>query len=670
MPLAPGTQFAGYTVERLLGTGDNGDVYVARHPRLPRDDALKILRPELSADPAYRAEFHRAADLAASLWHPHIVAVHDHGQHDDQLWIATDYVHGIDAAALLRDHYPTGMPTHEVIAIITAAADALDYAHHHGLLHRHVTPTNILLSQPQPASVPRILLSDFGIAPHPGQAGDPTATTLTLGNVSYSAPEQLLGHPFDGRADQYALAATAYHLLTGTTVFPGDNPVAVLGAHLTTPPPPLGRLHPHLSASDTVFTRALAKKPEQRFARCTDFANALAAALNTPQPTPLGSPAPPAPQQPTWSPSPPSEQTVIRAPTPGAAFPPSLPPAAPPTVPANRRRTRRTLVTLGAIAVVAAIAATGVWIANRTAAQHAAQDREAARLTGQHYLEALAAGDARTAVSLSAHQPATPQLLSDKALHTQLASTPITDIAATLDPNQDAHTPDTQRLLLSATFGPTRSHASIQAHKDHGQWKLDTTTITVTVDKPPNSDAAMKALAVSGNPTNGATQLSVFPGTLQVSSTNPYIDITAPATTLLLDALTTTNQPTIHPVIALNDAGRQASWAAVDARLHYCKNGGPPPPDCPPPKPPPPGVPVGDQPDPNTLKLLNMEKPPELTYDLDANTMVVHITGKAFYAAQGLYNGKPAPIHISGYVDDFVDITKQPPVVLEHRTGG
>ena len=138
MSLAPGEVFAGYTIVRLLGSGGMGEVYLAQHPRLPRQDALKILRTDVSADLDYRQRFIREADLAATLWHPNIVRVNDRGEFNGQLWIAMDFVEGTDAASLLRDRYPVGMPADEVATIIAAIASALDYAHAHDLLHRVV----------------------------------------------------------------------------------------------------------------------------------------------------------------------------------------------------------------------------------------------------------------------------------------------------------------------------------------------------------------------------------------------------------------------------------------------------------------------------------------------------------------------------------------------------
>src|ERR1700761_4498250 len=119
MPLDGGQTFAGYKIVRLLGSGRMGEGYLAQHPRLPRDDALKVLPADISGDPDYRARFNREADLASKLWHPHIVSVHDRGEHNGQLWISMDYVDGLDAGRMLAHRYPAGMPADQVVRIVT-----------------------------------------------------------------------------------------------------------------------------------------------------------------------------------------------------------------------------------------------------------------------------------------------------------------------------------------------------------------------------------------------------------------------------------------------------------------------------------------------------------------------------------------------------------------------
>ena len=326
--LGEGQQVAGYTVLRFLGAGGMGEVYLAQHPRLPRRrDALKLLGRDISSDRNFRDRFMREADLASTLSHQHIVGVYDRGEDQDRLWIAMDYIDGEDAGQLLRRRYPSGMPAELVAAVVTAVGSALDYAHGKGLLHRDVKPANILLSEPEDAAQRRILLTDFGIARALDDVSDLTPTNTTLGTVAYSAPEQLLGQEIDGRADQYALAATAYHLLTGTTMFPASNAAVVIGRHLNAEPPALAATRRELAALDPVLRAALAKNPENRFGSCTDFARAFAeqAHGSSPEPAAPTAPAPvPAPKR-----ADPAGIGQVQSPMPG-------PPAASP-VTTNRR---------------------------------------------------------------------------------------------------------------------------------------------------------------------------------------------------------------------------------------------------------------------------------------------------------------------------------------------
>jgi serine/threonine-protein kinase len=251
-----------------------GEVYLARHPRLPRLEALKILPEDVSADPEFRQRFAREADVAASLWHPGIVAVHDRGKYHGQLWIAMDYVDGTDAAGLVGDRYPHGMPPKDVFEIVSAIAEALDYAHERYLLHRDVKPANILLTDPRDGDR-RILLADFGIAKASNETHGITSTNMTVGSVAYAATEQLMGRRLDGRADQYALACTAFHLLTGRQPFVHSNPAAVIGSHLSAPAPRLSSVRPDLTSMDNVLAKGMAKEPYQRFDTCREFATAL-----------------------------------------------------------------------------------------------------------------------------------------------------------------------------------------------------------------------------------------------------------------------------------------------------------------------------------------------------------------------------------------------------------
>ncbi|CAN1533178.1 STKc_PknB_like domain containing protein [Mycobacteriaceae bacterium] len=280
MPLAVGAEFAGFRIVRELGAGAMGQVYLVEHPRLPRQEAVKVLSEHYTDNQEYRQRFQREAELAASLWHPHLVALHDRGEDNGRLWISMDYIDGTDTARLVRTRYPTGMPVAEAVAIIAAVASALDYAHGRGMLHRDVKPSNILVSE-GPFHEQRIALADFGIARAIDDMVGLTSTNFAIGTVEYAAPEQLRGRAIDTRADQYALAATAFQLLTGSPPFTGSSPVEVISQHLTEPPPSLGDSRPELRSFDGVFTQALAKDPAARFNNCGEFASKLDALVSS-----------------------------------------------------------------------------------------------------------------------------------------------------------------------------------------------------------------------------------------------------------------------------------------------------------------------------------------------------------------------------------------------------
>jgi len=185
-----------------------------------------------------------------------------------------DYIDGTDAGKLLTERYPDGIPAELAAKIVRAIADALDYAHERLLLHRDIKPANILITDPD-AENPRIYLADFGIARWADDTNKLTATDMAVGTVAYAAPEQLMGGEVDGRADQYALAATAFQLLTGKPLFQHGNQAVVISQHISAEPPDIAERRPELAALSPVFRRALAKPPKERFASCRQFARAL-----------------------------------------------------------------------------------------------------------------------------------------------------------------------------------------------------------------------------------------------------------------------------------------------------------------------------------------------------------------------------------------------------------
>ena len=270
MALASGTTFAGYTIVRMLDFGAMGEVYLAQHPRMARQDALRVLPATFTADSEFGQRFLREADIVARLYHPNIAEMYDRGEYDGRLWLATEYVSGTSVAQLVAERYPSGMPAGEVLTIVAAVAEALDLAHHRGLLHRDVRPDHILLTDAAQGEQ-RILLTDFGLTRHSGERGGLTSGYAAAESAGYVAPEQsVMGTHLDGRADQYGLAATAFHLFTGA---PPQHSFS--GHPLGSAPPKLSDRRPELASLDAVLATALASRPADRFGSCREFADTL-----------------------------------------------------------------------------------------------------------------------------------------------------------------------------------------------------------------------------------------------------------------------------------------------------------------------------------------------------------------------------------------------------------
>lgn len=373
---------AGYRVLAKLGDGGMGTVYLVAHPRLPRQEALKLVAPALSSDPVYRARFAREADVLAQLDHPNIVRVHDRGETDGRLWLTMEYIDGPDAATLLQRQ--GRLPLSAVIEIVTGIAAALDYAWStNRLAHRDVKPANILIRQVQNGP-PVIKLADFGVATGPDQT-QLTATGMAVGTLSYLAPESLGAAQVNDRSDQYSLGCTAYHLLTGRPPFGEGSPATLMQAHISEPPPVPSVLLPGLPPQvDAAIARATAKDPRDRFASSTAFAQALRAAP-APRPVVAPVPVPPPVQRPGTQVLPPghydepSAPPQPPAPVPPAAGPPGPPPGPPQGPPPGANpagypyspppatsSSRRTAVVAGAVAaallIVAVVVAGVFWL--------------------------------------------------------------------------------------------------------------------------------------------------------------------------------------------------------------------------------------------------------------------------------------------------------------------
>jgi serine/threonine protein kinase len=265
-----------YELQELLGQGGMALVYRAYHPALGRTVALKLILQGLEADPTFRARFQREARAAAQMSHPNIVTIHDYGEHQGKPYLVMEYVDGPSLAALLRSG-----PLDPVRAarIIGQVADALDYAHQRGFVHRDVKPGNILLS----ADGRRAVLADFGVVrPMADQGARLTAVGVAVGTPDYMSPEELMGEPLDGRSDLYSLGVVLYHALSGQTPFTASTPTAAVAAILTHVPPPLRQLNPRIPPQlEAVVARMMARDRNQRYQTGAEIKWALETALGS-----------------------------------------------------------------------------------------------------------------------------------------------------------------------------------------------------------------------------------------------------------------------------------------------------------------------------------------------------------------------------------------------------
>jgi serine/threonine-protein kinase len=271
-PKSP-THFGRYEVEGEIGVGSMGIVYRCRDPRLNRTVAVKVLRESQFLTPVeraqYEARFRHEAEAAGRLSHPQIVQIYDVGPS----YLVMEHLEGRTLAALLL-HGPR-LSVARACEIVGLVADAVDHAHRHGIVHRDIKPTNVML-----LAGGGIKVMDFGVA----RLDSSTLTVLgtVVGSVRYMSPEQMMGERVDGRADVFSLAAVAYEMLTRQAPFPGKTVTEVVsrvvrGAHV-----PLREADARMpEVLNAVFARAFAPKPEDRHARATELARDLRAAAST-----------------------------------------------------------------------------------------------------------------------------------------------------------------------------------------------------------------------------------------------------------------------------------------------------------------------------------------------------------------------------------------------------
>ena len=271
-----------YQIGELLGRGGMADVHVGLDARLGRRVAIKLLKPSLANDPAFRTRFRQEAQAAARMAHPTIVRVFDAGEEiardssgrELQVpFIVMEHVEG----RLLKDLVAEGpMPADQAAHIVDGILTALEYSHRAGVVHRDIKPGNVMVT-----STGQVKVMDFGIARAISDSSATVAqTSAILGTAQYFSPEQARGEAVDARTDLYSTGVVLYELLTGKPPFAGETAVATAYQHVSEPPAPPSRVNPAVTpALDAVVLHALAKDRFERFQTASDFKKDLEAAV-------------------------------------------------------------------------------------------------------------------------------------------------------------------------------------------------------------------------------------------------------------------------------------------------------------------------------------------------------------------------------------------------------
>ena len=260
-----------YLIESELGRGGMAAVFGALDLRLNRRVAIKVLPPEHAFNPNVRSRFIREAQMAAQLTHPHIVPIYTVDERDGLVYFVMALVDGDSLAKRL--HEEGALPIDDVRTVVSAVADALDYAHRQGVIHRDIKPDNILVDR----TTKRAMVTDFGIARAAAEESRLTVTGMAVGTPAYMSPEQAMGdRDVDARSDIYSLGVVAYQMLAGETPFKATNTPAMLMKHVSDPPPPLRGRRPDIP-SGVVYAveRALAKRPDDRWRSGAELRDAI-----------------------------------------------------------------------------------------------------------------------------------------------------------------------------------------------------------------------------------------------------------------------------------------------------------------------------------------------------------------------------------------------------------
>jgi phosphate/phosphite/phosphonate ABC transporter binding protein len=263
-----GTKLGKYEIQAELGRGGMGAVYRGYDEMLDRSVAVKVLAPHLVWEKEFVERFVREARAAAKLKHPNIVTIHDVGQEGGWYYFVMEYLKGRTLTDLIQERGSMGVE--ETLRVLRPLADALDYAHHRGLVHRDVKPGNVIVD---PAGT--VTLTDFGIV-RAAQETRLTATGTIVGTPEYMSPEQAKGLAVGAHSDQYSLSVVAYEMLSGQVPFEAESTLALLHKIAYDPPPPLHQARPDLPVGvENVLVKGLAKEPGDRYATVSAFVDAM-----------------------------------------------------------------------------------------------------------------------------------------------------------------------------------------------------------------------------------------------------------------------------------------------------------------------------------------------------------------------------------------------------------
>ena len=258
-----------YRIDRLLGKGGMGQVFLAHDLTLEREVAIKVLPPDVAQDDQVVRRFQQEAKTAAKLDHPNIIPIYRVESEGGLNYFVMKYIAGTSLEDLLEKHEPLAVP--DIQRILWEAACALGHAHQRGVVHRDVKPANIMFDHDG-----RVMLTDFGISKALQAATGFTATGMIIGTPHYMAPEQGKGSAVDGRADQYSLGIVGYRMITAELPFGGDSVHTIIYKHIYEEPPLASAKRPGIPGALTAaISRALSKDPDLRFPTMEDFATAV-----------------------------------------------------------------------------------------------------------------------------------------------------------------------------------------------------------------------------------------------------------------------------------------------------------------------------------------------------------------------------------------------------------